>query len=182
MIIKRVFFIWLMLFPSLVYGQGKIVNESIIYLNDTTSQKREISSTTFFEVGTFLPVIKMVSDTASHEKMSCYYYLKNKPVKVSMDISYIGGIKAMRKYQDSLYWKYYNGDEINCTCLYTILFNDKLKIKEVKIVRRGGYNNSKFDFDSLIKKILLSTDGNWQKENSNSTEKWYFTLGRFWLR
>ena len=36
--------------------------------------------------------------------------------------------------------------------LYTILFDRKLKIREIKIVKRAGYNNSKYNYDKLIKK------------------------------
>lgn len=72
--------------------------------------------------------------------------------EVSTEISYIGGNESLRKYQDSLYWENYNGDEQNASCLYTILFDRKLKIREIKIVKRAGYNNSKYNYDKLIKK------------------------------
>ena len=87
-----------------------------------------------------------------------------------------------RQYQDSLYWENYNGDEQNASCLYTILFDRKLKIREIKIVKRAGYNNSKYNYDKLIKKILLSTEGSWQKTNNALSEEWYFIFGRFLIR
>ena len=101
---------------------------------------------------------------------------------MSTDVSYTGGNESLRKYQDSLYWANYNGDEINGSCLYTILFDEKLKIQEIRIVKRGGYNNSKFDYDGLIKKILLSTEGKWKKTKDTHSENWYFTMGRFRVR
>lgn len=182
MIIKRLLFLWLIALPSSIFGQGKIVNESIIYFSDTSTFKKEISSTTLFEVETLAPVLKIVSDTASSSTKEYHYYLRDKQINVCGDISYIGGINAIRAYQDSLYWKHYVGDEMNCTCLYTILFDEKLKIKDVRIIRRSGYDNSGFDFDSLIKKILISTEGKWQTDDNARAGMWYFTLGRFWLR
>ena len=61
-------------------------------------------------------------------------------------------------------------------------FDRKLKIKEIKIVERRGYNNSKYNYDKLIKRILLSTEGKWQKTNNAHSEKWYFRMGRFFIR
>ena len=110
------------------------------------------------------------------------YYFRKRLREVSTEISYIGGNESLRKYQDSLYWENYNGDEQNASCLYTILFDRKLKIREIKIVKRAGYINSKYNYDKLIKKILLSTEGSWQKTNNALSEEWYFIFGRFLLR
>ena len=39
-----------------------------------------------------------------------------------------------------------------------------------------------FDYDGLIKKILLSTEGKWQRDEKLPSENWYFTIGRFMVR
>ena len=171
MAIKFIFSFLLMMASASLYGQSKIVNESVIYSSDTSPYKKEVQSSTFFEVETFLPVCKSILDTTKSSKHAVFYY-----------ISYVGGNESLREYQDSLYWANYNGDEVNGSCLYTILFNDKLKIREIRIIKRGGYDNSKFDYDGLIKKILLSTEGKWQRDEKLPSENWYFTIGRFMVR
>ena len=174
----KLFFMFIML-PPLLYGQNKLVEESIIYSSDISSYKKKIEKTIFFDTETNLPVFELILDTARSSKMYTSYYFRKRLREVSTEISYIGGNESLRKYQDSLYWENYNGDEQNASCLYTILFDRKLKIREIKIVKRAGYNNSKYNYDKLIKKILLSTEGSWQKTNNALSEEWYFIFGRF---
>lgn len=168
--------------PPLLYGQNKLVEESIIYSSDISSYKKKIEKTIFFDTETNLPVFELILDTARSSKMYTSCYFRKRLREVSTEISYIGGNESLRKYQDSLYWENYNGDEQNASCLYTILFDRKLKIREIKIVKRAGYNNSKYNYDKLIKKILLSTEGSWQKTNNALSEEWYFIFGRFLIR
>lgn len=166
--------------PPLLYGQNKLVEESIIYSSDISSYKKKIEKTIFFDTETNLPVFELILDTARSSKMYTSYYFRKRLREVSTEISYIGGNESLRKYQDSLYWENYNGDEQNASCLYTILFDRKLKIREIKIVKRAGYNNSKYNYDKLIKKILLSTEGSWQKTNNALSEEWYFRFSTVW--
>ena len=172
----------LILLSPFLYGQNKRVNESIIYSDDLSSLNRTIESTIFFEVETFLPVFKLTLDTVKSSKSYTSYYFRKEFKEVSTDISYVNGNESLMNYQDSLYWTNYKGNEMNASCLYTILFDRKLKIKEIKIVERRGYNNSKYNYDKLIKRILLSTEGKWQKTNNAHSEKWYFRMGRFFIR
>lgn len=167
---------------SLLYGQGKILNENIMYFSDENPDIREVKNTIFFEVESLSPVFKMTLDTAISSKSSIYYYFGRKIKKVSTDISYIGGFEALSRYQDSLYWANYDGEEMNGSCMYTILFDKNLKIRKIKIVKREAYNNAKYDYDKLIKEIVLSTEGNWRKEDTTVSERWYFVVGRFKVR
>ena len=80
---------------------------------------------------------ELILDTARSSKMYTSYYFRKRLREVSTEISYIGGNESLRKYQDSLYWENYNGDEQNASCLYTILFDRKLKIREIKISEKG---------------------------------------------
>lgn len=168
--------------PALLLGQNKLVKENIIYSSDKSTYRKEIKKTIFFETETNLPVFEWTLDTAKSSEYYTSYYFGKQLREVSTDISYVGGYEALKNYQDSLYWKYYNGNEQNATCLYTILFDKDLKIKDVKIVNRGGYDNSQYNYDKLITKIILSTEGNWKKNNKASSDEWYFVLGRFFVR
>lgn len=49
---------------SLLYGQGKIVNENIMYFSDENPDIREVKNTIFFEVESLSPVFKMTLDAA----------------------------------------------------------------------------------------------------------------------
>lgn len=95
-----------------------------------------------------------------------------------------GGYDALTAYCDSLYFQRESNidEEPNGMAMYTILFDDNLKIKDVRILKRLTYNNAKYDYDSLIKRILWSTEGKWKKEDNNNHCKWYFYFGRFKVR
>ena len=73
-----------------------------------------------------------------------YYYFGKKREKVSLDVQFIGGYQALTNYFDSLY------------------FN------------REAYDNSKYDYDGLIKRILFSTEGKWMKSTKNNHKDKYF--------
>ena len=76
---------------------------------------------------------------------------------------------------------------MNVDVWYTILFDKQLKIKEVKIFRRG-FLDSRYDYEKLVKGILLSTEGNWEvlpdnfrwETNTVDTE-YYFVSAKFHL-
>ena len=113
-----------------------------------------------------------------------YYSLGKKREKVSLDVQFIGGYQVLTNYFDSLYFNRedYNWDELNALFYYTILCDKDLKIKEVKIIQREAYDNSKYDYDGLIKRILFSTEGKWMKSTKNNHKDKYFlslNLGRF---
>ena len=105
-----------------------------------------------------------------------YYYFGKKREKVSLDVQFIGGYQALTNYFDSLYFNRedYNWDELNALFYYTILCDKDLKIKEVKIIQREAYDNSKYDYDGLIKRILFSTEGKWMKSTKNNRKDKYF--------
>lgn len=59
----KLFFMFIML-PPLLYGQNKLVEESIIYSSDISSYKKKIEKTIFFDTETNLPVFELILDTA----------------------------------------------------------------------------------------------------------------------
>ena len=112
------------------------------------------------------------------------YFTKNGgEINVSMNFQYIGGYQSLSKYCDSIYFNRpdYDHLEYNASALYTILFDNNLKIKEIRILKRIGYDNVKYGFDDLITQILLSTDGKWRKKN-NCNNQQYLYVGLFKLR
>ena len=114
-----------------------------------------------------------------------YYYFGKKREKVSLDVQFIGGYQVLTNYFDSLYFNRedYNWDELNALFYYTILCDKDLKIKEVKIIQREAYDNSKYDYDGLIKRILFSTEGKWMKSTKNNRkDKYFLKFGALKLR
>ena len=95
-----------------------------------------------------------------------------------------GGYKAFRAYCDSMYFNRedYNYDELNASAMITVLLDEKLKIKDIRIIKRIAYNNNKYDYDALVKRTLWSTEGKWVKKDENDQCKWYLYLGYFKLR
>lgn len=77
--------------PPLLYGQNKLVEESIIYSSDISSYKKKIEKTIFFDTETNLPVFELILDTARSSKMYTSYYFRKRLREVSTEISYIGG-------------------------------------------------------------------------------------------
>ena len=126
-----------------------------------------------------LPIFRL--DSIDNELIVNYYILVKE--KVSRDIQFIGGYESLSIFCDSLYFnrKDYNHEELNARALYTILFDQNFNIKEVRIIKRFAYNNLKYNYDDLVKKILFSTEGKWIKTNEDNS-KWYFYLGFFNLR
>ena len=70
------------------------------------------------------------------------------------------------------FWEKYTATEMNASCLYVMLFDNNLKIKDTRIISRSGYNNSKFNFDKLIKEILKSSEGRWKVEQEAKKNEW----------
>lgn len=164
-------------------AQGKVMHSKIIYINEAyPPASKAVNVSTFYDVETLSPVFEYITDTAKVDSNYVMYYLKDKKVRASLNVDYIGGHKQLVHYQDSLYWKEYNGTEMNQRALYSILFNDSLRIKDVKIVIRSGYDNTRFNFDSLIKRIVLSTEGKWVKNHNDLSSDYYFTFRFFYIR
>ena len=48
---------------------------------------------------------------------------------------------------------------------------------------REAYDNSKYDYDGLIKRILFSTEGKWMKSTKNNRkDKYFLKFGALKLR
>lgn len=141
-------------------------------------QLQQRKSNIYYDVDS-LPALKI--DSCNDEEIVNYYTTTTK--RVSKDIQFKGGYKSLSAFCDSLYYsnESYSHDELNARALYVILFNQHLRIKEVRILKRLAYDNSKRDYDDLIKKILFATEDHWIKANDSEND-WYFYLGYFNLR
>lgn len=167
-----------MIFKSLVISFLLFIGIGLCGQNKVTQSK------IYYNVEDGTAVCKI--DTSSQtSEIEMFYYFGRKSERVSSDVKFIGGYQALTNYFDSIYFnrKDYNEDELNALFYYTILFDESLKIKEVKIIRREAYDNSKYNYDSLIKKILFSTEGKWEKSTKKSREnKWFLKFGTLKLK
>lgn len=115
--------------------------------------------------------------------LSITYYRESVEEEASLHLQFKGGYESFLAYCDSSYYHRadYNYDELNALAMFSILFDKNLKIKDVRILKRIAYVNVKYNYDALVKRILLSTEGKWIKTGDDDCE-WYFCLGHFKLR
>lgn len=181
--IKVVFFIVLLLFPPFLYGQNKVIVEKIVITGQESPYTEIVTNNIHFDVVTLQPVFKIVTDsiTGIKKKTHYFYRYKGREREVISNIFYEGGQSVFEEYKRMRFWEKYTGTEMNASCLYVMLFDNNLKIKDIRIISRSGYNNSKFNFDKLIKEILKSSEGRWKVEQEAKKNEWYFVLGRFKL-
>ena len=86
--------------PPLLYGQNKLVEESIIYSSDISSYKKEDrKKLSFLILRPTYQFFELILDTARSSKMYTSYYFRKRLREVSTEISYIGGNESLRKYQ-----------------------------------------------------------------------------------
>ena len=139
---------------------------------------KNIKSNIVYDIDNF-PVLEFDSVDS---KQIVYYYISTKE-KVS-GLQYRGGYDAFLAYCDSLYYNRedYNYEELNAKAYFSILFDQEFKIKEVKILKKLAYDNLKYSYDDLVKRILFSTEGRWIKQNDEKDYEFYFVLGYFRLR
>lgn len=147
------------------YGQSEIHNKKDSVVIDVNNS----------------PVFRFIH---SSDTLSIKYYIV-KEVDVNTNIQFKFGYSDLSKFCDSLYFATVNKPEVelNAKALYTILFDEKLAIKEIKIIKRLGYTNSgAYDYDSLVVDILKCSEKYWIKIAPQAHNNWYFYSGIFRLR
>ena len=106
------------------------------------------------------------------------------PRNLNLKIKTIG-LKLMSLFQIKTYQRrvYALGNFICCPAvsynlerLVDFQFDENLKIREVRILYRKGYNNERFFYDSIFVNALKNTTGMWHKTIEN--KKWYTYLHR----
>lgn len=133
-----------------------------------------------FDVNNF-PVFKFIR---SSDTLSIKYYIV-KETDINTNIQFKSGYSDLSKFCDSLYFATVNKPEVelNAMALYTILFDKKLAIEEIKIIKRLGYSNRGiYNYDSLVVDILKSSEKYWIKIAPYTDNDWYFYSGMFRLR
>ena len=146
-------------------------------------EKKLVESQVFYDKTNQLPVFRI---SKQGEKIEVDYYTALDTINsISINVGFIGGVERLHKYCDSLYYANFseeNYNEVNVRVPYSILLDNELRVREVHILQRLPLykNDEKYDYDSLIKKILLSTDGQWFKKDKENN--WYLYVGLFHLK
>ena len=142
-------------------------------------EKKLVESQVFYDKTNQLPVFRI---SKQGEKIEVDYYTALDTINsISINVGFIGGVERLHKYCDSLYYANFseeNYNEVNVRVPYSILLDNELRVREVHILQRLPLY--KYDDDSLIKKILLSTDGQWFKKDKENN--WYLYVGLFHLK
>ena len=91
--IKVVFFIVLLLFPSFLYGQNKVIVEKIVITGQESPYTEIVTNNIHFDVVTLQPVFKIVTDsiTGIKKKTHYFYRYKGREREVISNIFYEGG-------------------------------------------------------------------------------------------
>ena len=144
-------------------------------------EKKLVESQVFYDKTNQLPVFRI---SKQGEKIEVDYYTALDTINsISINVGFIGGVERLHKYCDSLYYANFseeNYNEVNVRVPYSILLDNELRVREVHILQRLPLYDEKYDYDSLIKKILLSTDGQWFKKDKENN--WYLYVGLFHLK
>ncbi len=121
--------------------------------------------------------IWMITDTISHQ----YVYIDRNGY--SSEVVAMKSLKSHVETLDSLImcnqydlWinaKHCNEFEPYAAAVYSILFSKKMKIKEIRILRREAYNNSTID-NILKKSIMKSGKSVWKKKRSTNKKNVVF--------
>ncbi len=113
--------------------------------------------------------------------------LNNQEIIAPIDgVQFIGGDDNLRIYLDSIYYNHptFVGDHCNLIEFFYILFDDNLKIKEVRVIefqkRSKEYEQTENRVRLLFKEALYKTEGLWIKNVPDS--KWYVYLHRHFIR
>lgn len=92
--------------------------------------------------------------------------------------------QTFQAYFDSCYVNHldYNERELNELPIVFILFDKTFKIQDVRVIsRRLSYYYKEYNYSTLIKQIIRSTDGHWVKKDNSITTDWYYDILRFRL-
>lgn len=151
-----------------------LLQSSLLYSQNIGEIKKD---TTIFDVSKF-PVFKL--DSMKNGAKVTYFTFDK--VDASTKVQFVGGYESLSQFCDSLYFEKIDVNLIglNAKALYTILLDKELKIKDVRIIKRIGYDNKNFNFDDIVIDVLKDTEFNWMKLNNDSD--YFFYTGLFNLR
>lgn len=131
---------------------------------------RENGGTIFKDAMNGKKVIKLLDERSEGDFASYYYSIKDTLVH---NVMFMGGYDCLMQHFDSVYYASF-GDcykEVDKYVVCSILFDEKLKIKEICIL--DAYSDPLFlkPYYKLIEKALLSTEGKWYRKKNNTTPK-----------
>lgn len=186
MIAKMISLFAFCLTTVLLYGQLMKTIKSE-YRDYKHGKQRTCATTVLCDVEDFSLAIKIQTDTfiVESEKTERYYYCyKGKyPLEVATapKVRFKGGREKLAEYFNGKYLQKYRGPEINGSFIYAMLLDSRLKIMDVRVISLTVIDDSGFDFVRLIKEILRSTKGRWERVDASSDDKFYLAFGRLRL-
>ena len=131
----------------------------------------------YYDAANHMPVFRLSKDKRDSIKVE-YYLSLDSFLVVDTDVQFKTGVKKLYQYFDSLYYNSFTSQaykEVNRWESYSILFDDKLRIKDIHIIAKPGRKEYDSSYDKLIKRIFSSTEGMWYKANKNNN--WSLYLG-----
>lgn len=128
-----------------------------------------------------LPLLNCKPNKLSHIDSCIYIKTNGEKIPVDFNIRYQGGGDSLAALCERQYFLIVGQEfqELNEKVQYVILFDKDQRINEIRLSKKSTYLDSKYD--TIIKTVLLKTDGYWQKENCE-INNWSFYIGWFYLQ
>lgn len=155
--------------------KSKMLNSMLFILlsNSISCQNTKLKIMNAFDS---VPVITY--HTRTNPDSIIYIRQAGEKINVNLNVEFKGGIDSLNTFCDSLYYNRadYNYREINEYVVFYILFDNNLRIQDIRIHSRLLENCGKYDYNSLFKRILIQTEGKWKLKTSSS-KTWYLYVG-----
>lgn len=127
-----------------------------------------------------IPVLISRSRSISEQTLDSLYYVlpQGKTISVSKDINYWGGDSKLGAFIDHMYYQRfdYNHQEMNNIIRFCIIFDNNLKIRDIRFLKRFHGLNDILKNYLMVYKILSDTENQWVVEDK-ATHKWYVYIG-----
>jgi hypothetical protein len=116
-------------------------------------------------------------------KIKSYYFFEGKRIPINDGISYESGEEELSAHLNGMYLTLTKSvvkeqEKWDAKVFFQLFFDEKLTIKDIRILKRENYDNSSFNYDALFKQILLSTQGKWKRTRPDKGV-WYYYRGCF---
>ncbi|MEA4974255.1 MAG: hypothetical protein VB046_00800 [Paludibacter sp.] len=127
-----------------------------------------------------IPVLISKSRSTSGQTLDSLYYVlpQGETISVSKNINYWGGNGQLEAFLDHMYYQRfdYNYQEMNDIVKYCIIFDNNLKIIDIRFLKRFHGVNDILKNYLMVYKFLSDTESHWVVEDK-AAYTWYVYIG-----
>lgn len=159
-----------------------IITISFIISCYLLNSKEPPLSEIFYDAGGF-PISEMVYNSDSTYHMIRYFTLSGDTItNIEHCIGYQGDYESFTHRFDSLYYAQEDRPlaHVNQFVVVSLLFDENMKIREIRFLKKGEYEISWYNYNLLVENILLEMEDGWI--NSNCSSSYYQIAARIRLK